>query len=64
MDHWPFLNLRSNFYPDHSPEKAEFFAGLARKLGMIATGGSDHHEGERDRLGTVDVPDYVAGYFK
>ncbi|MFH0701072.1 MAG: PHP domain-containing protein [Candidatus Woesearchaeota archaeon] len=51
------------FYPAHSQEKTEFFVGLAKRFGMIITGGSDHHGGERDRLGTVDVPDYVASYF-
>lgn len=44
-------------YPEHTAEQREFFHGLARRYGLIATGGSDYH-GTNDRfpLGSAVVP--------
>ncbi|MCX7568613.1 PHP domain-containing protein [Tumebacillus sp. DT12] len=47
------------YHPDHSPEKREHYAALAKRHGLLATGGSDFHGGgaeHRGDLGSVHVP--------
>ncbi|MBT7903686.1 PHP domain-containing protein [Candidatus Woesearchaeota archaeon] len=56
------------FYWDHTPQESEQYAAFAKSLGMIVTGGTDHHgnlsgDAERDRLGTLAVPEYVLDFF-
>jgi 3',5'-nucleoside bisphosphate phosphatase len=42
-------------HSDHTPEQREYYRGLAKRLGLIATGGSDCHGTRYDpvRLGSV-----------
>ena len=43
--------------PDHTPEQREAFARIARRLGLVAAGGSDFHRPDgRLRLGDTGVP--------
>ena len=54
-------------YGRYSPEEREGLARLARRLGLVATGGSDHHGTYKPDLhvgvgqGDLDVPDRVLG---
>lgn len=44
-------------HPDHTPYQRERFRALASELGLLVTGGSDHHgHGREDRLGCVTTP--------
>lgn len=31
------------FYPEHSPEQTDYFMGVARRFGLVMTGGTDFH---------------------
>jgi predicted metal-dependent phosphoesterase TrpH len=31
------------FYPEHSPERMEYYGGVARRFGLVVTGGTDFH---------------------
>jgi Predicted metal-dependent phosphoesterases (PHP family) len=50
-------------YGRFSPEEREGLAGMARRLGLVATGGSDHHGTYKPDLsvgvgqGDLDVPE-------
>jgi predicted metal-dependent phosphoesterase TrpH len=47
------------YHPDHTEEKRAHYAELAKRHGLIATGGSDFHGGgaeHRGDLGSVGVP--------
>jgi len=47
------------YYPDHTPVMVEAYLEVARRFGLVATGGSDFHGGglsTRAPLGSVDVP--------
>jgi predicted metal-dependent phosphoesterase TrpH len=48
------LNAIEAYHSDHSPAETEFFLDLARKHGMLVTGGSDFHGAVKPsvRLGT------------
>jgi hypothetical protein len=51
------------YYPEHTPAQVEHYAALARRLGLLVTGGTDFHGGEaasRGRLGSQYVPESVA----
>lgn len=53
------LNGIEAYYPEHDPRAVEKYEHLARKLGLIVTGGSDCHgpgSGYPVRLGKVAVP--------
>ncbi|MFA4906213.1 MAG: PHP domain-containing protein [Candidatus Margulisiibacteriota bacterium] len=55
------------YYPTHSPQQTEHYVNLARKLGLIPTGGSDYHgknSGRDNRLGDFSIPDEVAEKLK
>ena len=51
------------FYISHEDKVAEQYVEIAEKYGWIITGGGDHHGGDFETIGHVDVPDYVRGYF-
>lgn len=38
------------FYPEHSPERTEYFIGVARRFGLVTTGGTDFHGGIKPGL--------------
>ena len=43
--------------PDHTPERRDAYAALARRHGLVATGGSDFHRpGEDLRPGDTGLP--------
>lgn len=47
------------YYPDHTPQMVAAYLEVARRHGLIATGGTDFHGGglaTRVPLGSVDVP--------
>jgi 3',5'-nucleoside bisphosphate phosphatase len=61
----PYLDGIEVFYRGHNSSKIKQFSSLAQDLGMIATGGSDHHGGKgRDCIGKVTMPLYVQNSFK
>lgn len=48
------------FYPGHSDEQRAYYLALAKKLGLLVTGGSDYHGAanpREGRLGEVYLPD-------
>jgi predicted metal-dependent phosphoesterase TrpH len=47
------------YYYEHTPEVAERFLSLARRYGLVPTGGSDYHgpEVRHVEIGSVDVPE-------
>jgi predicted metal-dependent phosphoesterase TrpH len=47
----------------HDARTTEHYLGFARKHGLIMTGGSDCHQ-KPILMGTLDIPDWVAGQFK
>lgn len=59
-----YLDGLECYYSDHTPEQTKFYVELANKLGLSITGGSDHHGREREKIGKVFVPDYVARQFR
>ncbi len=47
------------YYPDHSPSDVAAFLGVARRYGLVATGGTDYHGDGMSAgapLGSVAVP--------
>jgi len=55
------------YHPDHSPEEAERYRGLAERLGLIITGGSDAHGPGAVRaieVGAVTMPYSVVSRLK
>jgi predicted metal-dependent phosphoesterase TrpH len=47
------------YYPEHTPSQTESFIGLARRFGLVVTGGSDYHGpgiGSKGPLGSQYVP--------
>lgn len=47
------------YYPDHTPAMISAYLTLARRYGLVATGGTDYHGGgvsTRVPLGSVEVP--------
>lgn len=46
------------FHGDHSPQQRSHYAAIARRGGLLVTGGSDYHGpgGPNPELGSVDVP--------
>lgn len=55
------------YYPSHGPQQTEHYVNLARKLGLIPTGGSDYHgknSGREIRLGDFSIPDELAEKLK
>lgn len=54
------------YHSDHEPEDVERYLGVARRLGMVVTGGSDYHGANKPgvhlgsgRAGNVAVPGWV-----
>lgn len=48
------------YYPGYKPEVTERYLGLARKYGLLVTGGSDFHgldSGREVKLGDLKIPD-------
>jgi len=44
-------------HPDHTEAQRRHYRGLASTLGLLVTGGSDHHgRGARDRIGAATTP--------
>ena len=55
------------YYPSHGPQQTEHYVNLARKLGLLPTGGSDYHgknSGREIRLGDFSIPDELAEKLK
>jgi hypothetical protein len=51
------------YYPGYQPERIERYLGLARKYGLLVTGGSDFHgqdSGREVKLGDLTIPDELA----
>lgn len=47
------------YYPEHSPEQTEHYIAVARKYGLVATGGTDFHGPDRPNarpIGSMPVP--------
>jgi len=47
------------YYPEHSPAQVQHYLNLARKFGLLTTGGTDYHGGDiapRVHIGSVEVP--------
>ena len=52
------------YYWDHSDKQTQNLVNVAKKLELIITGGSDHHGGDnRERIGKLNIPDFVKDYF-
>lgn len=51
------------YYSEHSPEQTVAYLRLAKRLGLLVTGGSDYHGGTKDKIalgygfGNLSVPD-------
>ena len=47
------------FHADHSVQQREYYAEMASRLGLIATGGTDYHgpQAHNPEVGSVDVPE-------
>lgn len=44
-------------HPDHTGSQRRTYRDLARRFGLLCTGGSDHHgTGDRDRIGAATTP--------
>lgn len=58
------------YYPDHSKELTEFCIEMARKLGLLITGGSDFHGANKKHIdlgvgrGDLVIPDELAAKLK
>lgn len=54
------------FYPEHTQSVTNYFAGLARKHNLVATGGSDYHGAGKPgvELNCMKVPYQVVGELK
>ena len=46
------------YHADHTPEQRATYAGMARELGLLVTGGTDYHgpQAPNPELASVDVP--------
>ncbi|MGE5308144.1 MAG: PHP domain-containing protein [Deltaproteobacteria bacterium] len=45
------------YYPEHSQSMINFYTELARRLGLLMTGGSDYHGSAKNvSIGEIDVP--------
>ena len=51
------------WHPSHDAEAVAYYVELARKHGLVMTGGSDCHQ-KPLLLGTLDIPDYIAEQFR
>jgi|SaaInlStandDraft_7_1057024.scaffolds.fasta_scaffold80380_2 3',5'-nucleoside bisphosphate phosphatase len=51
------------YYWEHSKEETEFYINFAKKNNLIITGGTDHHGGERERIGQLEIDDSVMNQF-
>jgi predicted metal-dependent phosphoesterase TrpH len=58
----PFLDGLECWHSRLSPETTSAYVALAGEEGLMVTGGSDCHQ-DPIIMGTVDVPEYVAGQF-
>ncbi len=61
------LNGIEAYHAEHTPEQTEHYLKLAKKYGLIVTGGSDDHGPVSTnglRLGSVNVPDEVVNMLK
>lgn len=49
------------YHADHAPEERARYAAVARRLGLVATGGSDYHgpATRSSRLGSGECPDHA-----
>ncbi len=50
------------YYSGHRPEQTEHYVGLAKKYGLLVTGGSDYHgenSGREIKLGQFTIPDHL-----
>jgi predicted metal-dependent phosphoesterase TrpH len=47
------------YHADHTPEQRDRYAGMARDLGLLTTGGTDFHgpQAHNPELGSVNVPE-------
>jgi len=55
------------YYPGYQPERIERYLGLARKYGLLVTGGSDFHgmeSGREVKLGELAIPDELVEKLK
>lgn len=59
----PLIDGIECFYWDHNDEQTDAYVHMAKNLSLIITGGTDHHGGEKERIGQLDIPDYVREYF-
>ena len=50
------------WHPRHDARTTEHYIALAKKHGLIMTGGSDCHQ-KPVIMGTLDIPDWVAAQF-
>ncbi len=68
IDYFVSLGLQGleAYHADHTPEQVEHYLELAKRLGVIVTGGSDYHgEGVRETtVGCNKVPDWVLDRLK
>jgi hypothetical protein len=46
------------YYPEHSQSQVNFYLNMAKKLGLLVTGGSDFHGSAKPeiKLGTIKIP--------
>ena len=58
----PFLDGLECWHSRLSPETTSAYVALAGEEGLMVTGGSDCHQ-DPIIMGTVDIPEYVAGQF-
>jgi hypothetical protein len=50
------------YYPDHTPSMVSTFRAVARRWGLVETGGTDYHGGgiaTRVPLGSIPIPPEV-----
>lgn len=58
----PYLDGVECWHSRHSEHTVEAYRAFARREGLLVTGGSDCHQ-QPVMMGTVEVPDWVAGQF-
>mgnify|MGYP003967984609 FL=1 len=51
------------YYWTHTKEQREFYINFAKKNNLIITGGTDHHGGEREQIGQLEIDDSVMEQF-
>ncbi|MEM4259773.1 MAG: PHP domain-containing protein [Candidatus Woesearchaeota archaeon] len=59
----PYIDGLECYYWDHKKPQTDYYIKFARNSNLIITGGSDHHGGEKNRLGRQFVPEYVREFF-